>query len=380
MTLRSQRPSRSLVGGVIPGRPAARFRAVSPGSSLTDSNRGRFTFPPLNWQAAFRSKLRGAALAKLLLGTAAALFIADPARAHDLWIEPETFAPVVGTLVPVRLRVGQDFQGDSVPRSVERIERFALVGAGGESAVEGPEGGDPAGVARVEEMGCAVLVYRSTRASIELPAAKFKAYLKEEGLERISEARAGRGESHVPGREVYSRCAKSIVTVIASTGDRSRTRTDPAGGASTRIPGAVSEPERDPAQGSGISAARRKQGGVPAHPRREGTGAAATRPVGLTLELVPEVDPTHLPAGRELPVRLLYEGKPLAGALVVAMSREAPAVKLRARTDRHGRVSLALPRRGVWLVKAVHMVPAPRGVPADWESLWASLTFEIPGT
>ena len=31
-----------------------------------------------------------------------------------------------------------------------------------------------------------------------------------------------------------------------------------------------------------------------------------------------------------------------------------------------------------WLVKAVHMVQAPAGTDADWESLWASLTFEIP--
>jgi hypothetical protein len=30
----------------------------------------------------------------------------------------------------------------------------------------------------------------------------------------------------------------------------------------------------------------------------------------------------------------------------------------------------------VWLVKAVHMVPAPAGSGADWESIWASLTFK----
>jgi len=32
----------------------------------------------------------------------------------------------------------------------------------------------------------------------------------------------------------------------------------------------------------------------------------------------------------------------------------------------------------IWLVKTVHMVPAPADSGADWESLWASLTFEIP--
>jgi hypothetical protein len=29
-------------------------------------------------------------------------------------------------------------------------------------------------------------------------------------------------------------------------------------------------------------------------------------------------------------------------------------------------------------VESVHMIPAPKGVDADWESVWTSLTFEIP--
>jgi hypothetical protein len=32
---------------------------------------------------------------------------------------------------------------------------------------------------------------------------------------------------------------------------------------------------------------------------------------------------------------------------------------------------------GVWLVKAVHMIPAKPGTNADWESYWASLTFDL---
>jgi hypothetical protein len=35
---------------------------------------------------------------------------------------------------------------------------------------------------------------------------------------------------------------------------------------------------------------------------------------------------------------------------------------------------------GMWLVKAVHMVPAPAGANADWASFWASLTFEMRAT
>ena len=78
------------------------------------------------------------------------------------------------------------------------------------------------------------------------------------------------------------------------------------------------------------------------------------------------------------PRRLRFRGEPLAGALVVALNRDAPEMRLSARTDAQGRVSLALGKPGAWLVKAVHMVPAPPDSGADWESLWASLSFEVP--
>jgi uncharacterized GH25 family protein len=79
-----------------------------------------------------------------------------------------------------------------------------------------------------------------------------------------------------------------------------------------------------------------------------------------------------------MPLRLLFEGKPLAGALVVAINRENPEKRVSARSDASGRATFDLAPGGVWLVKAVHMVPAPPSSAADWESLWASLTFQIP--
>ena len=77
-----------------------------------------------------------------------------------------------------------------------------------------------------------------------------------------------------------------------------------------------------------------------------------------------------------MPFRLTYENRPLAGTLVVAINRQNPSDKVSARTDADGRVRFKLPRGGMWLVKAVHMVPAPASAGADWVSFWASLTFE----
>lgn len=256
-----------------------------------------------------------------------AFVIAAPLLAHDFWIEPTSFHPEVGSLVGLSLRVGQGFRGDPVPLMPDKIVRFETVSAAGaETPVDGVPGRDPAGMARIAAPGYVVAGYRSSPSYLELPAEKFEAYLKDEGLEKVSAVRASRGDSEKPSKEIFSRCAKALLD---------------AGGTGT---------------------------------------AGFDRSLGFRLELIPEKSPKKLPAngGGSIPVRLLYEGKPLAGALAVAMNRDDPEKRLSARTDRSGRVLFALPRGGVWLVKAVHMVPAPPESGADWESLWASLTFEVP--
>jgi uncharacterized GH25 family protein len=242
--------------------------------------------------------------------------------AHDFWIEPSNFRPRVGEEVSFALRVGQDFRGDPVPRDDRRIIRFALVAANGAKPVDGLPATDPAGVAKIDEPGWNVVAYRSSRSPVKLEPAKFEQYLSEEGLDRILAIRKQRGDTDRPGNEVFSRCAKSLL-------------------------------------------------GVP--PIDKGFD----RIVGLTLELVAETNPTVAASRAGFRVRLLYEGKPLEGALVVALPQTQPDRKLRARTGKDGRAALPLDR-GVWLVKAVHMIPAPPDTGAEWESLWASLTFEIP--
>lgn len=257
------------------------------------------------------------------LAAALAVFAA-PLAAHDFWIEPTAFRPAVGATLGVRLVVGQKFRGDALPRNPAMIARFVLVSEAGEVPVAGHAADEPAGSVRIEQPGLAVIAYRSLDSAVSLEAAKFEEYLKDEGLETVIAARAKRGDSQKPSRELFSRSAKALIA---------------AGG--------------------------------------EGT-TGFDRVVGLTLELVPEKNPYASKGGDALPVRLLFEGKPLAGALVVALSYDDPDQKIAARSDRDGRVTLRLPREGVWLVKAVHMVPVVGNPNEDWRSIWASLTFEIP--
>lgn len=254
----------------------------------------------------------------------ALFFAAAPLLGHDFWIEPSTFRPDVGATVGFALRVGEGFRGDPVPLAPARILRFVVASPSGNSPVEGAPGHDPAGFARITGPGLHVVGYRSSPSRVDLEAGKFEQYLKEEGLERIVAERARRGESAKPSREIYTRCAKTLLAAGA------------------------------------------------------GAKAGHDRELGFTLELVPEKNPSALRTEGSFPVRLEYEGRPLEGALVVALNRAAPEERLAARSDPDGRATFALPRPGVWLVKAVHMVPAPADSGADWESLWASLTFEVP--
>jgi uncharacterized GH25 family protein len=265
-------------------------------------------------------------LRRLKVAAAVALLAVPALQAHDFWIEPSAFRPAIAQRITVRLRVGQEFKGDPVPRDLGLLKRFVLVGPGGETAVTGVPNTEPAGFLSIPTPGLYTIVYTSNPEPVQLDAKKFNDYLSQEGLETIRELRARRGQSDAPDREIFSRCAKALVL---------------AGG-----------------------------------------GEAASgwnRELGMRLELIPGGNPYMLTSGQILPVRLLYDGKPLQGALVTAFTKERPEAKISARSDAKGRVALKIDRSGTWLVKSVHIIPAARESGADWESFWASLTFEVPG-
>jgi uncharacterized GH25 family protein len=262
-------------------------------------------------------------------GALAAALLASPLRAHDFWIEPSSFRPQVGETVSARLWVGPTLQSaEPFPRFSKLIVTFALFAGSSETPLTGRDGEDPAGTVRIERTGLQWIGYRSRDYPVSIEAAKFEEYLRQEGLEAIAEVRTRRGETGKPAREVFSRAAKALI-----------------------------------------------EAGAPG-PKASGYD----RNLGFTLELLPDKNPYAAKPGDTLTFRLLYQGKPLPGALVRAISRTRPQLDVAARADKNGRVALNLDAPGFWLVKAVHMVPAPAGVDADWQSLWASLTFEIgPG-
>ena len=225
-----------------------------------------------------------------------------------------------------------------------------IVGPSGERPVLGRDGMDPAGLVRLDAPGIWFVGYRSRPSAVELTPEKFEQYLREEGLEHIIQERVTRKETLLPVRERFSRSVKSL---LRYGGDQAIQGYD--------------------------------------------------RALGMTLEFVLDADPARAPGGR-VPVRLLRDGRPLPGALVVAYRRDSSATfpgpasqgkasesreakhesreakeskeALRARTDKDGRIVLPV-SSGVWLLKSVCMERAAAGSGADWESVWSALTFKV---
>ena len=245
--------------------------------------------------------------------------------AHDFWIEPSSYQVAVGSQVTVRFLVGEEFRGDPLPLDPSRVIVFARFGLTSETPVRGVDGADPAGVVSLDDPGLHLIAYRSTSVFLELDAEKFESYLRSEGLEGVIDERSRRNERKAKGRELYSRCVKSLLR-------------------------------------AGVS----------------GEETGFDRVLKFPVELVPELNPYGLSVGDELPVRILRQGKPLAGVLVVAHPHGEPSQSVQQRSDERGRIRLPLAQAGPWLVTAVHMERIEQSEEADWESWWASLTFKLP--
>lgn len=278
-----------------------------------------------------RARLRSVLCATLIVAAGSGL------AAHDFWLEPSTFAPGVDEAVRIHLRIGERFAGESLARNGSLIEKFVIVGPSGERPVPGRDGMDPAGLVRLDAPGIWFVGYRSRPSAVELTPEKFEQYLREEGLEHIIQERIARKETMLPVRERFSRSVKSL---LRYGGDQAVQGYD--------------------------------------------------RALGMTLEFVLDADPARASGGR-VPVRLLRDGRPLPGALVVAYCRDSSATvpgsasqskanesqeALRARTDKDGRIVLPV-SSGVWLLKSVYMERAAAGSGADWESVWSALTFKV---
>jgi uncharacterized GH25 family protein len=161
-----------------------------------------------------------------------------------------------------------------------------------------------------------------------LPARKFNEYAETEGLTPALEQRKQAHQMEADAAESYRRVAKSIMQI-------------------------------------GPFDARSQ--------------ALVTKPLGLPLEIVPERNPYARPRAAHLPVQVLFEGRPLAGALVKLTHLEEDALPVEEhRTDASGRASFQLPESGTWLLNVIWTKPLPASAEVDFDTIFSSLSFGFP--
>ena len=220
------------------------------------------------------------------------LTAATAALAHDFWLQPTVWRGDPLAALEFTLQVGHGPYRQRSPISASRIIRFEAIDTDGRRAdLRGRlHMGAPNGDATIaiRRPGTWLLALETDyRAESHLPAIRFNDYLKVEGLTPASELRARTGRADADGAENYARHAKTIVQV------------------------------------------------GPLDPRGQ---AAIVKAVGLTLEIVPERSPFAVPRGAALPVRIIYHGRPLAGALVklTDLANDAQPIEMH-RSDGNGR-------------------------------------------
>ncbi len=250
------------------------------------------------------------------------------ASAHDLFLKFDTYFLRPNSQATVRLLNGS-FRASEGAVARDRMRDVSLVAPDGrishpEATMWRDEGKSAVLDLQTGEAGTYVVSVSTKPREIDLKAKDFNEYLAHDGLPDTLAARRKNGELSKDVRERYSKHVRAIFQI----GDA---RTD-----------------------------------------------AYKKPLGYAVEIIPQQNPYDLRVGQRIEVLCTMDGRPLVNQFVLA-GRETPGRMSRetgARTDANGIARFKLGGAGKWYVKMIHMTRL-EGADVDYESKWATLTFEI---
>jgi uncharacterized GH25 family protein len=250
------------------------------------------------------------------------VLFSSAASAHYTFVMPEKFRVSQGETVKIGFHSADGFPDSSAIG--KRFQETALYTSSGRTEITGlvEEGKRLVANITVPASGHIVATVVNASAMENMKAESFTKYLKEEGLTSIVDDRAKAGESDKPARERYTMYAKSIMLAGAPNNDYKRI-------------------------------------------------------VGTPIEIVPEMDPYAMKAGQLLPVRVLFKGTAAKNLEMMATSTAMTPVKAKSigRTDADGRINVPV-TSGMWRLHTILMERSSQP-DTDWESHWATLTFEV---
>jgi hypothetical protein len=271
-------------------------------------------------------------VSSLLLCTATILY------AHELYIKLDSYflAPNASVSVPI-LNGTFDLSENSIAR--DRVPDISVVSPAGREHIDTThwiaESDTTFLVFETGEEGTYVIGASTRPNDLDLAAADFNQYLEHDGIPDVLEARTQNGELEIDVRERYSKHVKAIVQV-----------------------------------GDEITRPKRKW-----QFWKKQVELTYMTVLGYPAEIVPLVNPYAITVGDELQVRCLVDGNPVENQLVVA-GQEGGQNVMEMRTDEDGVATLQLATGGKWFVRFINMVRSQvEGV--DYESKWATLTFEL---
>ena len=246
------------------------------------------------------------------------------AAAHDLYLMPESFRVDDSKSFTVAIHNGDGFPDSQSAPPLQRLRDATLHTARGTSPLQDlrVDGKRALALADPPSPAHVLVTIVSEARTDDMKGAEFVKYLEEEGLTGAIASLRSKGESDKTARERYTKYAKTIVVVGAGDG-------------------------------------------------------GFARPAGLPIEFIPESDPFHTKVGSSLPVKLLFRGKPAADILVTAASTGNPKPHPIGRTDATGRVMVPIEAAGKFRLHAIQMERCAEPSAAEWESFWATLTFEV---
>ena len=264
-----------------------------------------------------------------LLALTFTLLTAGIAFAHDLFLKPVRYRVAENSEVLVRVLNGT-FSSSENSITRDRLIDVSVVSPAGRARLDTSEwsaSGDTSTFrVRTGVAGTYVLGVSTHARTFELTAKQFNDYLAGDGVPDVLAARRRDGESDKGVRERYGKHVKALIQV-------GETRTD-----------------------------------------------AYSTVLGYPAEVVPLGNPYMMRAGGSLRVRALLDGAPIPNQFVLYGGRTAAGARIVARsvrTDSAGVAVVPLRAAGTWYVKFIHMTRQPAGGEADYESKWATLTFDI---
>ncbi len=257
------------------------------------------------------------------------LAAATMAQAHDLFLRMDSFFVPVNASVRIRVLNGT-FSSSENSVTRDRLRDLSVVSPAGRTRVDtslwSSTGDTSLFGLRTSSSGTYVVGASLLPREITLTGKEFNTYLKDDGVPEVLRARTAAGELGKAATERYSKHVKAIV-----------------------------------------------QAG------NERTGDFSTV-LGYPAELVPLDNPYTLRPRSVLRVRAMVDGKAVPNQLVMVGGRFRNEGRFQARsvrTDATGVARVPLTNAGQYYVKFINMVPYAGTEKIDYESKWATLTFEI---